>query len=409
MRPIAPTATVFFLATLTVATTAQAWNPFASKASEPPAEPVSLQLTQQSGPWLIVATTFSGEGAEQQARELCAELRQTLQTNAYVHQMTFDFTKGDERIGRGVDQYGQPVKMRYRSGQTRREWAVLVGDYPAVDDSLAEDHLDTIKHLAPESLETPNNGESAQNYAQIRRMQQLVLQQRGKRVDEGPMRTAFLTRNPLLPEEYFVPQGVDEFVSKLNKGIDHSLLESSGRYTVRVATFRGRGTLLGATNARSSRAQKKRDKDDPLMEAGWNAHMLCLAMREAGWEAYEFHDRTESYVSVGSFDTVMNGDQPIPEVMKIVRTFGAQHPGPTTPLDNGREGSIKSQKAEVVRAQFNQMFSSEVGQVANGLNPKYANIDFEPGKPPRPVTFDVRPLVVEAPRRNLSSRLAWRR
>jgi len=26
------------------------------------------------------------------------------------------------------------------------------------------------------------------------------------------------------------------------------------------------------------------------------------ALREKGWEAYEFHDRYESYVAIGSFD-----------------------------------------------------------------------------------------------------------
>lgn len=393
---------------LAVATTAFAWNPFARKKAEAPAAAASQQLSEQSGPWLIVATTFSGDGAEQQARELSRELSATLELPTYVHEMTFDFVKDGERLGRGVDKYGNAVKMKYRSGESRKEWAVLVGDFPAVDDPLAEDRLQDIKRMKPRSLDPATAGDTAQNYADIRRAQQLILQQRGKQVTNGPMRTAFITRNPLLPEEYFVPKGVDEFVAKLNKGIDHSLLDAPGRYSVKVATFKGRGQLVGATNARSSHARKNRGKDDPLLEAGWNAHLLCEAMRDAGWEAYEFHNRQESYVTVGSFDRVEVGGQPTPEVMKIMRTFGAHFPGPSTPLDQGRS-AVKTAKAEEVRQQFNQLFTSEVGRIAGGLNPKYANVVIDERKPPRPVPFDVHPYVVEAPRRSISSRFAWRR
>lgn len=392
-----------------VANPASAWNPFARKKSAAPTVAASQSLVDQSGPWLILATTFSGEGAEEQARSLGEELAAELGVSTYVHEMTFDFVEDGERLGRGVDRYGEPVKMKYRSGESRKEWAVLVGDYPAIDDPIAEQHLASVKQMKPRSLDPAVLGDTAQNYAAIRRAQQQVLEERGKQVIEGPMRTAFITRNPVLPEEFFVPKGVDEFVAKLNKGIDHSLLDAPGRYSVKVATFKGRGKLLGATNARSSQARRKRGKDDPLLEAGWNAHLLCEAMREAGWEAYEFHDRQESYVCVGSFDRVESGGQPTPEVMKIMRTFGAHFPGPSTPLDNGRSGSVKTQKADQVRQQFNQMFTSEVGQIAGGLNPKYANVTAEKGKLPRPVPFDVHPYVVEAPRRTITSRFAWRR
>ena len=37
-----------------------------------------LALTQDSGPWLIVAASFSGNGAEKQAHDLADELRRQL-------------------------------------------------------------------------------------------------------------------------------------------------------------------------------------------------------------------------------------------------------------------------------------------------------------------------------------------
>jgi len=34
---------------------------------------------------------------------------------------------------------------------------------------------------------------------------------------KGPLGKAFVTSNPLLPAEYFVPKGIDQFVVSMNK------------------------------------------------------------------------------------------------------------------------------------------------------------------------------------------------
>lgn len=397
---------------------AQFWNPFRSKQkSERKADPQvapaahvapaqqSFKLTDQSGPWLILATTFSGEGAEDQARDLCRELNASLKLPTYIHRMKFDLA-GDEPVGRGVDRYGAPVKMRYRSGASREEWAVLVGDYPAVDDSLAERDLSTIKSVKPQALTVGDDSQTRQNLANYRAMTAAIA---GKKDEAGPMRTAFLTRNPLLPESFFVPKGVDKFVEKMNKQLEHSALDIKGRYTIKVATFRGRGTLVGASQARSSKSRRRKDDSDPLVEAAENAHYLCEEMRRKGWDAYEFHNRTESYVCVGSFDKVTDSSgAPMQEVAEIVRTFGAKYDTPSTPLTKQRVAA-NTARVEEVKQTFNQLFSSEVGQVMGGMNPKYANVALEKGQAPRPIPFDVYPEAIEAPKRSVSSGFAWRR
>ena len=51
---------------------------------------------------------------------------------------------------------------------------------------------------------------------------------------------AFITTNPMLLSDYFVPKGgIDELVLRMNKGVTHSLLDCPGKYTVKVATFTG--------------------------------------------------------------------------------------------------------------------------------------------------------------------------
>ena len=63
---------------------------------------------------------------------------------------------------------------------------------------------------------------------------------------KGPMGAAFVTRNPLLPEELFVAKGIDPFVYEMNKDLPHSLLKCPGKYTVRIASFRGIDTMKPA-------------------------------------------------------------------------------------------------------------------------------------------------------------------
>ena len=54
------------------------------------------------------------------------------------------------------------------------------------------------------------------------------------------MRNAFITTNPLLPDEYFVPKGLDRLVLEMNEPVKYSLLDCPGKYTVKIATFTGR-------------------------------------------------------------------------------------------------------------------------------------------------------------------------
>ena len=46
-------------------------------------------LTKENGPWLIMATSFNGEDAEQQARNLVAEIRTEYGLPAFYYGMTF--------------------------------------------------------------------------------------------------------------------------------------------------------------------------------------------------------------------------------------------------------------------------------------------------------------------------------
>jgi hypothetical protein len=133
----------------------------------------------------------------------------------------------------------------------------------------------------------------------------------------------------------------------MNADVTYSLLDCPGRYTVRVATFSGAGTFqqgdgnAAGTGSRSGfvdvagfvEALRGSGWKDPklrgvqgeslLVEAADRAHRLTVALRKQGWQAWEFHDRDESIVCVGSIDrlAVPGADgrpQVHPEIARIV-------------------------------------------------------------------------------------------
>ena len=204
-------------------------------------------LTQSHGPWLIMATSFDGPEGEREARDLVLDLRQNHNLPAFYYAMTFQLD--DERPGRGLDAYGGPIKRRYRRGSEVLQHAVLVGEFPSIDDIDAQEQLEVIKFLQPQTLQVKEGESSAQSLAGVRKFYNKVKEQAGRKVVKGPLGHAFLTRNPLLPREYFTPDGVEPEVAQWNRGLEFSLMNCPGKYSVRVATFRGRTMLEDSRHA----------------------------------------------------------------------------------------------------------------------------------------------------------------
>ncbi len=310
------------LGVMTTAGAAPPWEDIITlnKVEADPAK--SYRLTQENGPWLIMASSFSGERAEKQAKDLVFELRKRYKMAAYVHRMEFDV--GSEAVGRGVDRYGAPVRMRYRRPSRFEEIAVMVGDFRAVDDPAAQRTLEKIKYTHPDCLKPTADRPTAQNLAGWRTFARYVSPEKEKL---GPMSKAFVTTNPLLPTEYFAPKGVDAMVERMNSGLKYSLLNCPGKYTVQVALFTG--SVVMDQDRIKKIEEGVSDLKSNLDKAGQGAHELTLALREKGYEAYEFHDRSASIVTVGSFDSVgtprPDGKIEInPQIYAIMELFKAE-------------------------------------------------------------------------------------
>lgn len=368
-----------------VLTAAPPWQalPLFSRVECDPDNPYTL--TDQHGPWLIMAVTFSGEGAEKQAHDLVLELRRREHLPAWVHEMTFKHdmngarqytmpvsVNGQEQTGLAQELPGDasqryPRRRRYRNEEIR-EVAVLVGEFPSVDDPQAQRLLERVKFAQPECLQldrlVAEGGQDHRSLGAFRLMQQAILAPGSRKRERGPMGHAFITANPLLPEGYLAPRGVDDFVVGMNRGVEHSLLDCPGRYTVQVATFRG--SCVIDQNLIRRIEEEGGHMPSQLEQAAWQAHRMTEALRAKGWEAFEFHDRYASIVTVGSFEEIgsqrADGKTEInPAVHQIMQTFGATEIGPDGVPRTGQPKRILD------------------------------------------IPFDVQPLPVEAPRRAFSA------
>jgi hypothetical protein len=320
----------------------------------------TYEITPENGPWMVFAASFIGDGAEEQAHELVMELRQRHRLPAYIHRKHFDYTEPVQ--GLGVNRFGEAKKMRHASAKAFDEIAVFVGNYEDLDDPDLQKTLKKIKFMHPESLDLTTRERSTQRFAGWRYFSKLLNDDEEQR-NKGQMGGAFATRNPIRPDENKAASGLDPLVLEMNQDAEFSLLRNRGKFTVKVATFQGVSTSKLDEIAKLERGQIR----GKLEEAAVKAHKLAQALRAEGVDAYEFHDRHESMVCVGGFESVgkelESGQIELdPQILEIMRKYGAeQKPIP--------------------------------GQAVVGLSPRTLN----------GIPFDVTPVPIEVPKVSIAA------
>ena len=160
----------------------------------------------------------------------------------------------------------------------------------------------------------------------------------------------------MLPEEYFAAPEVDSFVSQLNEGQDYSLLKCKGKYTVVVKTFHGAEVIVDGKNDKKFQPSGER-----LDKFAANAKKMTLKLRDQGVEAYQFHDRYKSLVTVGSFDTL---GRELPDgrfeyasdIRAVMRKFSAFNVSPE--LKRQVPAGVKGVAADALRiVRFDRLFN----------------------------------------------------
>ncbi len=256
----------------------------------------SYALTQEDGPWMILAANFAGEGAKGRAERLALEIRRDLKLPAFIHHEHFDFT------GKVSKRAELAEKLRYANQYEYEAYAVLVGEYDTVEHPAIDEDLATIKSAKSSVFVDPADvaAETASTnpVTALKAMHKRMMDRKADK-SKGPMAGAFVTRNPMLPEDYFDAPQVDSFVRQLNEGKSFSLLECEGKFTVVVKTFEGMGKLVSASADPNFEPSIER-----MDKYAADADKMVRELRAKGVEAYQFHDRQRSLVTVGSFDTL---------------------------------------------------------------------------------------------------------
>jgi hypothetical protein len=295
----------------------------------------ALTIKAEHGPWLIMAMSFHGNDAKAKAEQLASELRKDHKLQAYCLNKRFDFTNRLE--GAGFDEEGRERKMKYRDPKVIDSYAVLIGDFDSIDSPAIKDTLAKVKKIVPRavpktdaSIDAKTNSVDVHSYRNyLRKVLPSADGATASSTTKPPMGNAFITRNPLLPAEYYKAPELDKFVKTINeeKGLsDHSLLDCQGKFSVRVAVFRG--DEVTESWGRQANGLNDQNKISQLDIAAERAMLTTKALRRAGYEAYQYHDRTQSYVTIGSFNELGSVDKNNRfvydnRIQEIINRFGA--------------------------------------------------------------------------------------
>lgn len=306
------------------------------------------RLTKQHGPWMIMVASFrdvvepdrkkKGMTAQEAADEVVYQLR-VKGVPAYTFSQ--DAEKGEIKT---VDRLGRE-DLRIYAAQ-RDMICVVAGNYATQDDKIAERTLKYIKKFTPEFIKDQNNGAIYRQTA-----------------NKGPFGNAFMTVNPLLDPAEVAHKKPDYDLVKLNYGIQNALVDNPAKYTVQVATFTGRSvTPIGNSSFAEHpedfdrRLQSSRDEATGMMRANLgdiseDAAQLAKALRNLrnqtfpnGADAWVYHDRFESIVTVGSFDNPQD-----PRIAELIKNFGAKTKTDPTTGQNVVVGEVLLPDAKQMR------------------------------------------------------------
>ncbi|MCO8123260.1 hypothetical protein NHH03_16040 [Stieleria sp. TO1_6] len=302
--------------------------------SKPIDQADSFVLSEEDGPWLLLATTFVGADAQQRAERTAIEIRSKLRLPAFIYEEDFDFTGTaghDKASGRSA---------RYANPHQYQAYAVLVGEYDSVNHNNIDRDLERLKTADLDVFRDPKEVAAEYNTETPASMikafgEQLFKERKGH--GRNPLAAAFVTRNPMLPDSFFQQPEVDSFVQQLNEDKSNSLLQADGKFTVVVRTFGACGTIIGAKNEDKFEPSAKR-----MDQFARQADKMVRALRKQGEEAYQYHDRDRSVVTIGSFESLGRelpdgGFEYEPEIRRVMQQYSALNASRSSRVP-GRQG-----------------------------------------------------------------------
>jgi len=258
-------------------------------------------LTKDHGPWMVMVASFhnvpkerhtEGLTAEEAAIELVYELRSS-GIPAYSYSQGAVVQKIDT-----IDRQGRDDTRVFAA--QRDMVCVLAGNWKSIDDKEAQKALTAIKKYRPKFLKDQQNGA-------------IFRETPGRK---GPLGGAFMTINPMLSAEEVAQSKGDADLKRMNV-CEYSLTQSKKKYSLQVATFTGKQSMQLGASQFDQKLQSQASYG--LNRAGEDAMQLVRVLRSEGIEAYVYHDRYQSIVTIGSFNSPNE-----PQIIQLAKEYSPQ-------------------------------------------------------------------------------------
>ncbi len=279
---------------------------------EKPVKGKRYKLAKNHGPWMMLVASIrdvddekrridGGMSAWEAADEIVYALRKD-GIPAYTYAL-------DEKMGE-ISSPNMSENSGRRYVAQHGYVSVLAGNFASNTDKNIEKLRNHIKNeFDPEFLNDPGNGG--------------ILRKTPGR--PSPF-TTLLTVNPLWENEVR-DAAEDDFLVELNAGQKYSLLQNKGKYTLVVATFHGSSVMqVGNDSATKAVGFFEKHFGKSLDDCALNAMQFTDKLRNAkkygydtNYEAWVFHDKYRSIVTVGSFDSKDD-----PRIRTIATQFGGK-------------------------------------------------------------------------------------
>ncbi|MCH2201984.1 MAG: hypothetical protein MK102_08435 [Fuerstiella sp.] len=263
------------------------------------------KLHKAHGPYMILVTTLrnvdpglraKGMSAEDAADQIVYELRRK-GIPAYVYHQKEQLSEEGRFI------------------QRQEGLAIMAGNFPTAEHRVAQAVLKIIQEkFRPQFLKQPETGA-------------IIVDQ----LASMPFKRAFIVANPLRNSAELEKDEVDPELVQMNANNGKiSLLKNPGRYTLKVATFRGNQIVQVAAKKSSKKGFGIFGQADESATSAWE---LATALRRAtkygydkNYEAWVLHDTRKSYVTIGSFNSPDD-----PRIRQLIQEFKAKvKPNPRT-------------------------------------------------------------------------------
>lgn len=347
------------LCTMTLAMIALAQQPAA------PEQAIKYPLTNREGPWLIHIGSFRGDEAYDFALRFAEETRSKHKLLTFIFSMhEADAIRDREELRKrqlemiGSDKVaGSDEKIKLRTVRVIKEYSVFVGNFSDMEKARVE--AERIKDFPPPTSiptfgiyfnnaptarlrEDPNRGTASNLF----RMKSDVVMEEGKRLAQtqgNPYAQAFVAKNPLafktnaavVQNNPNAPVPMDPTWKALNEREQYSIFTCPKNWTLVVAQFSPPSEV--SSTSRNSVVQtgyrtSNKELGKGLEDAARTARQLADILRDGGkgYDAYVFHTREYSLVTVGAFES--RYDPKMEQAWTILKDFAASQSNTNSPF-----------------------------------------------------------------------------